>query len=701
MDKNSKQFLSMKPGYRTALADGTMVPDSPKHMATEQLYHAFAGDSLQICNSDYLYAVAIFSTERKEEYIYSYAYQKEENWTTYTQNLTPDSYIQTDYIFAEECYFRVCVKRKDDADLKEKDLNLANRIMAFYSCEKTYQEKACFQEEIRLTVETIKKEQATSDMKLCILSDTHYTVNGTWEDTVHNIRAVAEQAEYDAIIHLGDLTDGMLSKEMTSRYVKNILADLEKCKAPVYITIGNHDSNYFRNRGNAFSVAEMCELYRLHGNEKDNTKAEERLDYYIDYPEKGVRMIFLSSFDDLAPVRYGYADQQLTWLRYTLGSAERGTKFLIFSHDAPLGKLDYWSFHIRNGEELLDILEEFNRKDEYQIIGFFYGHTHADYVFEECSFPVISIGCAKLEYFLDKKPEGAVTPYRAAGTVSQDLWDSLLIDFKAQKLHLIRFGAGEDRKVSFAKKNFTYTEVRKRQRAGRTMKIWAHRGASGHAPENTMPAFELAYKMGADGIELDVQLTKDGVPVVIHDERIDRVCDGTGFVRDYTLEQLQAFNANKNFPAYGKVPIPTLEEVYAFVKSTDMTINVELKNSVYFYDKLEEKVLELTHRMGVEDRIIYSSFNHYSMCRLKELKPDAKIAFLYSDGILDIADYVDKYKGCAAHPAIKNTEYPDVVKACHDKGIKVHVWTVNEAADIERMRELGVDAVITNYIERG
>ena len=84
------------------------------------------------------------------------------------------------------------------------------------------------------------------------------------------------------------------------------------------------------------------------------------------------------------------------------------------------------------------------------------------------------------------------------------------------------------------------------------MKVWAHRGASGHAPENTLPAFELAYTMGADGIELDVQMTKEGIPVVIHDERIDRVSDGNGYVQDFTLEELKTFNVNKNFSAFGE-----------------------------------------------------------------------------------------------------------------------------------------------------
>lgn len=145
--------------------------------------------------------------------------------------------------------------------------------------------------------------------------------------------------------------------------------------------------------------------------------------------------------------------------------------------------------------------------------------------------------------------------------------------------------------------------------------IWAHRGASGYCPENTLPAFEKAVEMGAQGIELDIQLTKDEKIVVIHDEWINRTSDGEGWVKDYTLEELRRYNYNKNFPELGHVDIPTMEEVFALIRPTDLIINIELKTGIVFYDRLEERILELTKRMGMEDRVIYSSFNHYSIKR--------------------------------------------------------------------------------------
>lgn len=230
--------------------------------------------------------------------------------------------------------------------------------------------------------------------------------------------------------------------------------------------------------------------------------------------------------------------------------------------------------------------------------------------------------------------------------------------------------------------------------------IWAHRGASGYAPENTLAAFELAVKMKADGVELDVQMTKDGYLVVIHDETVDRVSDGTGMVRDYTLAELKKLHANRTHPEYENAQIPTLQEVYELLKPTGLTINVELKTGIVSYPGIEEEVLRVTADMGMEDRIWYSSFNHYTVRNIKLIHPAAKTGMLYCDGIYLPAEYAQTLKADALHPALYHLQYPDLVKSAKKKNLKIHVWTVNEAADIRHMEELGVDAVITNYPDR-
>ena len=161
-------------------------------------------------------------------------------------------------------------------------------------------------------------------------------------------------------------------------------------------------------------------------------------------------------------------------------------------------------------------------------------------------------------------------------------------------------------------------------------KIFAHRGASAYAPENTMEAFALAVKQEADGIELDVQMTKDGQVVVIHDETIDRVSDGKGAVRDYTLEELRKFSFSNHMENYKEAAIPTLKEVLEFLKPTNLELNIELKTGIYWYPGLEEKTMELVKEAGMEDRVIYSSFNHYSVQKILELDSNAQCAYLYS-----------------------------------------------------------------------
>ena len=227
--------------------------------------------------------------------------------------------------------------------------------------------------------------------------------------------------------------------------------------------------------------------------------------------------------------------------------------------------------------------------------------------------------------------------------------------------------------------------------------VWAHRGASGYAPENTLAAFEKAVELGADGVELDIQLTKDDEIVVIHDEKIDRTSDGKGWVKDYTLEELRGFNYNRTKPEYEHADIPTMREVFELLKPTGLFINIEIKTGVFFYDKIEEKILALTKEMDMEDRVCYSSFNHYTVKRIHELKPDAEVGFLYADGPIDMPSYGEKYGVNALHPALYNLQYDGFIKECKEKGLKLNVWTVNEKEHMQLCCKYGVNAIITNY----
>lgn len=231
-------------------------------------------------------------------------------------------------------------------------------------------------------------------------------------------------------------------------------------------------------------------------------------------------------------------------------------------------------------------------------------------------------------------------------------------------------------------------------------KIFAHRGASAYAPENTVEAFALAMEQGADGIELDVQMTKDGQVVVIHDETIDRVSDGTGAVRDYTLEELKKFHFSNHMENYENAVIPTLKEVLDLIKSSNMLLNIELKTGIYWYPNLEEKTMELVKESGMEDRVIYSSFNHYSIKKILELNPHAECAFLYSDVILNVDKYAKNAGVCGLHPAVYHLKMAEFLKEYQESGLKVRVWTVNKKEDMEKFIKADLEAVITNYPDK-
>lgn len=219
-------------------------------------------------------------------------------------------------------------------------------------------------------------------------------------------------------------------------------------------------------------------------------------------------------------------------------------------------------------------------------------------------------------------------------------------------------------------------------------KIFAHRGASGYAPENTLEAFALAETMGADGIELDVQLSKDGELVVTHDESVERISGEQGFVKDYTSEELKRFS------------IPTLKEVLTMVKPGMMQVNIELKTGIFWYPQIEEKTLALVKKMKMQERVIYSSFNHYSIRKIRELDADAETAILYSDVLLDVEQYAEREGIAGLHPSGYHFRMADFAEKYYNSRLKVRVWTVNEEEDMRTLIANGVEAVITNYPDK-
>jgi len=233
-------------------------------------------------------------------------------------------------------------------------------------------------------------------------------------------------------------------------------------------------------------------------------------------------------------------------------------------------------------------------------------------------------------------------------------------------------------------------------------KIYGHRGVKGEYPENSMLGFKKALELGVDGLEIDVHLTKDGEIVIIHDERLERTTTGEGWVKDATLFEIKQYSVGAKFESFPKYEsswdqevVPTLKELLDLLKPTDIELNIELKTYKYLYPGIEEKTLELVKSYGMEDRIIYSSFHLPTMQRIQKLAPTAKVAWLLAHPISNPADYVVEMGLEALHLEGSLLEkMPEHWQGLYDK---IRVWTVNDKEQIEKLKELGVEAVITDF----
>lgn len=230
----------------------------------------------------------------------------------------------------------------------------------------------------------------------------------------------------------------------------------------------------------------------------------------------------------------------------------------------------------------------------------------------------------------------------------------------------------------------------------RGTQVWAHRGASAYAPENTLPAFELALSQRADGVEFDVQLSKDGVVVVIHDETLDRTTDGTGRVADHTAAELRKLDARNGRTDHGPTLVPTLDEVLALLAPSNLRINIELKNSEVPYPGLEQKVIAAVRDHGLAERVVLSSFSDASIGQLHELAPDLDSAVLYSRPQLRPWRTAARLGARGLHPPASFVPSRLWVRRAQSLGLAIRPWVVNSPQLLLRMFRWRVDAVITD-----
>ncbi|HLR35897.1 MAG TPA: glycerophosphodiester phosphodiesterase [Tissierellales bacterium] len=226
--------------------------------------------------------------------------------------------------------------------------------------------------------------------------------------------------------------------------------------------------------------------------------------------------------------------------------------------------------------------------------------------------------------------------------------------------------------------------------------IIAHRGASFYAPENTLISYKKAVEMEADAIEIDVHRSKDGHLVVCHDEKVDRTTNGIGYIRDLNLEEIKKLDAGSWFDEkYTNMKIPLLEEVLQFVKEQSILLNIELKNGPIFYDNIEEDLIRIIKIYKLEEKVLISSFNHYSLLKMKMLAPDIKTGILYIGGMVSPWEYAKKLHADAIHPLFY-TINEEIVTESIENGISVNPFTVNGEKELMLVYKFGVSGIITD-----
>jgi glycerophosphoryl diester phosphodiesterase len=241
---------------------------------------------------------------------------------------------------------------------------------------------------------------------------------------------------------------------------------------------------------------------------------------------------------------------------------------------------------------------------------------------------------------------------------------------------------------------------------GRTLNI-AHRGAAGDAPENTLAAFELAVAQGAEGIELDVQLSADGVPVVIHDKWLRRTTSGKGLVSVHTAAELRGLDAgswfNRKFPKkarreYVGLRIPTLAEAFAWVGERRCLALVELKQGLTSPPGIERAVREAIYRADVAHLTTVISFDHASLRRLRRLDAAISLGASFKRPLLAVR----RAKLLGAECVAPHWPYATrgFVRRAHRAGLRVMVWTVNQPRGMQRLVERSVDGIITDHPAR-
>ncbi|MBR2801469.1 MAG: metallophosphoesterase [Erysipelotrichaceae bacterium] len=419
-DPARRQFLLK--GKSVDRENGSLQHDPLQSVTFEPIY-IHEGETV---SSDRPFRLYFYLPQIRPELIHTYTYDPYSNYTLYDPALSVFEEVR-EWQAPRDGYIRLVFFGSPEERI--------DRLVRFpQETEEVPEQKPWFQEEQQRLLQRYAQQKEEGDTCLLLLSDTHYGYGCAFPDTVINLKELAKEIHPQALIHLGDLSDGAQSSAVSREMAQRVLDGLKESGLPVYLCIGNHDGNYFRGNKDVFSRKENEELY-LNG---------EREDRRIDLPQQKLSLLFLSSFDPKRKHRYGFSLPTILRLCRLLLGKPQGHRLLVFSHVPPLGELHYWDPEIFHSELLLKVLER-HQKRHHDILAYIHGHNHADSVYTKRSFPIVGIASNKPEDFQDHKPAGTCTPLREPDTASQECFDVLLV--KKEKVLFLRYGAGEDREV--------------------------------------------------------------------------------------------------------------------------------------------------------------------------------------------------------------------------------------------------------------
>ncbi|MBR1457640.1 MAG: metallophosphoesterase [Oscillospiraceae bacterium] len=389
-----------------------------------------AGDRVALREQGASWRIAFYSAAPDPALLYTYSYQPEANWARYLPEKSLPDWTDGAYTVPADGFLRIQLRSSHA-------VQLAGALRCEPAEPGRVTDAAWIEAEADRVAARVKALRRGDDAVFLLLADTHYAVGSNWPDTLRSLRAVRDRILPDGVIHLGDLTDGMLPELWTRRYTDRVLDGLRSLGGSFDACLGNHDMNYFR--GNEPMSKAACAAWIL---------GRRQPWYYRDLPRQRIRMLFLDSFEPMREERYGFSGRELFWLRRTLAATPPSYRVLLFSHVPPLARLHVWSDTILREEAVLRCLTRFHKRRGGAVLGWVHGHNHTDQLFTEAAFPIVSIGCSKLESFPEYKPACSTTQRRRAGDATQELWDVLILHAASADFDLVRYGAGADRCIA-------------------------------------------------------------------------------------------------------------------------------------------------------------------------------------------------------------------------------------------------------------